>query len=153
MTAARREALAGWLDPHGGGGHLFEAACAGFGVPTIAARLVEAGPDDPDPEGGTVVEPMGAASVIGSAFSDSDKEPAGRSPVAALGRVLWRTPALGIALGAGEILVAVVPIVLLVGGDLSWWFWVIAIVFLLGGLVHVGQGLLRLNTRRQHPPD
>ena len=78
---------------------------------------------------------MGAASVIG--FSDSDKEPAG-TPVAALagccgGR--WRS----IALEPADP-VAVVPTVLLVGGDLSWWFWVIAIVFLRRA-VHVGQGL------------
>lgn len=124
-----------------------------LGVPEIAARLVEAAPGEPDPPGGEQVGPGHTGQLAVRSIMEQDTEPEGRMPWTVLSRFLWRRPLLSITLGAGELLVAVVLAGMLIGGVLDgWWMWVVAVVFLLGGIAHVFEGVFRMRTRRGAPP-
>lgn len=151
-TPAQLLALEAWLSPDGNGDGLIGPTAAAYEVPDLAVRLVEAAPDTPDPDGGRVVEPAGTLTMMGKALREQDTEPRGRNPWSALGRLLWRNPGLGIALGIGELLVAVVLFAFerSVDGP-SIWAWVLIAVFGLGGLAHIAEGVTRLRWRSRGP--
>ncbi|WP_131104278.1 hypothetical protein [Ornithinimicrobium sufpigmenti] len=155
MTAEQHVTIERWMaEPHDASDFLVETA-ASFGVPAVAARLAEARPGDADPEGGKVVEPSSGMRFLADSLAEQDTEPTGRLPWAALERTLWRQPVLGMLLGAGELVVAVVLVGLLLAGLLAgWWVWVLAVVFALGGLAHLVPAVFRWRTRRGEPePD
>lgn len=155
MTAEQHVTIERWMaEPTDASGFL-AATAASFGVPRTAARLAEARPGDPDPEGGTVIEPSRGMRFVTDSLADLDTEPTGRLPWTVLERLLWRQPVLGMLLGAGELVVAVVLVGLLTVGLLAgWWVWVLAVIFALGGLAHLLPAVFRWRTRRGAPePD
>lgn len=149
MTAEQHVTIERWMaEPTDASGFLVQTG-ASFGVPRVAARLAEARPGEPDPEGGRVVEPARGMSLVADVLAEQDTEPTGRLPWTVLDRVLWGRPVLGVLLGAGELVVAVVLVGLLLAGLLAgWWVWVLAVVFALGGLAHLVPAVFRWRTRR-----
>ncbi|QFG68287.1 hypothetical protein [Ornithinimicrobium pratense] len=149
MTAEQHLTIERWMaEPTDASGFLAETA-ARFGVPGIAARLAEARPGDPDPGSGKVVEPSRGMRFVADSLAEQDTEPTGRLPWMVLERALWRRPVLGMLLGVGELVVALVLGGLLVAGLLAgWWVWVLAVVFALGGLAHLVPAIFRWRTRR-----
>lgn len=137
-----------WMSERDDASGFFAEVGAAFGVPDVAARLAEAAPGEPDPPGGQQVAPGSTGALAVQSILEQDTEPEGSMPWTVLSRAIWRRPWLGIALGAGELLVAVVLAGMLLGGVLhGWWMWVVAAVFALGGLAHLGESLFRLRMR------
>lgn len=147
-TQGQLRALEAWLSPDGNGDGLIGPTATAYEVPDLAVRLVEAGPDIPDPEGGRVIEPSGTLALMANAIKEQDTEPRGRNPWSVLERVLWRRPWLGVALGIAEVLVAVVLFALeRSSGGPSIWTWILIAVFGLGGVGHIGESVTRLRWR------
>ena len=149
MTAEQHITIERWMaEPTDASGFLAQTA-ASFGIPGVAARLAETLPGQPDPEGGRIVEPSGGIGFVAASLADQDTEPEGRMPWTVLERTLWRRPTLGLALGLGELLLAVGLAVLLVTGLLGgWWVWVLVVALALGGLAHLLTALFRRRVRR-----
>lgn len=149
MTAEQHVTIERWMaEPSDASGFLVETT-ASFGVPEVAARLAEARPGDADPEGGKVLEPSRGMRFLADSLAEQDTEPTGRLPWTVLERTLWRQPVLGMLLGAGELVVAVVLVGLLLAGLLAgWWMWVLAVVFALSGVAHLVPAVFRWRTRR-----
>lgn len=152
MTPEQHITIERWMaEPNDASGFLTETATS-FGVPAIAARLAEAHPGEPDPEGGTVVEPSRGMRFVADSLAEQDTEPSGRLPWTVVERVLWNHPLLGMLLGAGELVVALVLGGLLVADLLTgWWVWVLAVVFALGGVAHLLPAVFRWRRRRARP--
>lgn len=150
MTAEQEAVLQRWMAEAGDASGFLRETCAAFGVPEIAAELVETPAGRPDPVGGQVVEPMGAGALMRTALAEQDTEPEGKLPWQVLDRALWHRPALGIALGAGELVLGLLLIVLLVAGVLGGiWLWVIGVVIALAGIAHLVPGVVRLRGRQR----
>lgn len=152
MTAEQDAVLARWTTERDDAEGFLAEACAAFGVPVVAARLAETAPGEPDPGGGRTLEPQKAVAFVAGAIAEADAEPEGRMPWTVVSRMVWRQPLLGLALGAGELLVAAVLLTLVVVGDRAWWWWAVVVVFALVGLAHVGEAVLRLRWRPSRRP-
>lgn len=149
MTDEQHRVLLGWRGAHRVGTDFLREVSAAFGLPPVAAELVESRPGDPQPEGGTVLRPAatGTQFVAEAMAGLDDEEPTGRTPWAALERLLWRHPGAAVGLGVLELLVAALLAVSVLAGDGHWWRWVLVAVFALGGLAHLVEAVLRIRRR------
>lgn len=151
-TPEQESVIRAWMQEVQDGAPGMARLAAAFGVPPVAAQLVESRPGDPDPPGGTLVEPASTASLLASAIAEEDLQPQGRMPWAVLERTLQRRPLLGVALGVLELAAAGLLILWLAGTEASrWWTWVVLAMLVLVGLTHLGLGILRLRIRSTRP--
>lgn len=153
-TPEQNAALARWRGTDLDGDALVAQTAAAFGVPELAVRLAQAGPEEALPEGGREFAPGSRMAVLSSYLEEQDAEPSGRGPWGVMSRFMWRHPVLGVMLGLGEILVGVVVAVLLLTGGLDGWgWWFLAVAFAFGGLGHLIVALVRLRWRRTPDQD
>lgn len=130
--------------------------CAAYGIPVLAARLVEVPHGAPDPvEPWQRVEPGSRASAVGQALVDANaEEPTGSMPWHALERSIYHRPQLGLVLGFIELLLAGGLMTAILNGALSPWWWIAVGALLLVGIEQSASGILRRRALRSRPgPD
>lgn len=154
MSAEQHDLIERWMAEREDASGFLEQVAGAFGVPAVAARLAETPPGEPDPPGGRTVEPGRTGALAVQSIAEVDTEPEGSMPWTVLSRAIWRRPWLGIALGAGELLVALVLAGMALGGILDgWWVWAVAGVFAVAAAMYLVQSAFRLRVRGRPGPE
>lgn len=120
----------------GRGPDLLRSVTAVLDVPTLVAELAELGPDDEPPAAPWLTVRSGSRMEIITATlrgDDEDDEPTGRGPFAALQRLERRRPVVGLTLGVGELLVALLLVLALLLGSWPWPWWLAVAVLVVDG--------------------
>lgn len=143
--SAEQKAVIDRVLASGDGSTVLAELCTAFGVPALAAQLVEVPHGSPDPVApDRTAGPDSRRGLIGQVLVDANsEEPTGRGPWAALERAIFHRPRIGLVLGFVELLIAGALIAAVLNGALSPWWWIAVAVLVLIGIEHTGSAVLR----------